>query len=101
MQLASDLGLALALASAPARLADDHLKDAGERDPLQPGDLRRDGAGLADGGAEGDGLTIGQLQNQPVDRRADGCQVTELAAPQLPRNAAKPRDRLQDEVADG
>src|SRR6266566_3597190 len=38
-QLVGDLVLALTLAGAPSRLADDDLEDAGERDSLQPGNL--------------------------------------------------------------
>ena len=93
-QLVSDLGLALAVAGAPAGIADDDLEHGGERDPLEPGDLRRDGRGVADGGGEGGGLAVGQLQRQPVNGRADGRQVAELAAPDLRRDACGFRRRI-------
>ena len=101
MQLVGDLRLALALEGAPAGFADDDLEHGGERDPLQPGDLWRDGGGVADGAGQDSRLAAGQLQQQPADGRADGGQVAELAAPELRRDAGDPGDGLKDEVADG
>src|SRR5450755_2203715 len=72
IELVSDLRLTLAVTGALAGFADDDLEYAGQRDPLQPGDLQRDGGGVADGTGEGGGLAVGQLQRQPVDGRADG-----------------------------
>src|ERR1700722_6531023 len=99
-QLVSDLGLALAVAGAPAGIDDDDLEHRGERDPPEPGDLRRDGGGIADGGGQGHGLAVGQLQHQPVNRRADRRQVAELATPDLRWDAADSGDGFEDEAAD-
>jgi hypothetical protein len=57
-QLVGDLVLALALTGAASGLGDDDLEHAGERDPPQLGDLRRDCLGLRDGGGEGIGLAV-------------------------------------------
>src|SRR6185312_15635994 len=100
MQIFGDLRLALAGASTPSSLADDDLEDAGECDALQPGDLRSDLAGFTDRGGEGGSLAVDHLQRQPVDGRANGGQVAELAAPLVGWDAANPGDRLEDEFAD-
>src|SRR5437879_4386170 len=57
-QLVGDLVLALTLAGAPSRLADDDLEDAGERDSLQPGDLGCDCGRIADRVGDGVGLAV-------------------------------------------
>ena len=101
IQLVGDLRLALARAGTPPGLADDDLEHPGQRYRLQPGDLRRDGGGVADDLSEGGGLAVGQLQHQPVDGRADGRQVAEFATPEVRRDAADPGDGPEHEVADG
>src|SRR6476646_615759 len=100
MQIFGDLRLALAGASTPSSLADDDLKDAGECDSLQPGDLRSDLAGFTDRSSEGGGLAVDHLQRQPVDGRAYGGQVAELTARLVQWDAANPGERLEDEFAD-
>src|SRR5580704_11221007 len=101
IQLVGDLRLALALAGSLPGLADDDLEHAGQRGSLQPGDLQRDGGGVADSGGQGSGQAVGQLQLQPVDGRANGRQVAEFAPPELRRDVADIGDGGEDEVADG
>jgi hypothetical protein len=83
VQLVGDLRLALTRAGALTGIADDDLEDTGKRNALQLGDLGRDGGAVADGGSEGGGLTIDQLQGQSVDRRTDSRQIAEFAVPEL------------------
>lgn len=47
------------------------------------------------------GLTVGQLQREPVDCRADGGQVAEFTAPNIGRDGADRCDGFEYEVADG
>src|ERR1700730_15669529 len=101
IQLVRDLRLALALAGSLPGLADDDLEHAGQRGSLQPGDLPRDGGGVANGGGQGSSQAVDQFQRQPVDGRANGRQVAEFAPPQLRRDVADTGDGGEDEVADG
>ncbi len=81
-QFVSDLGLALAVAGALAGIADDEVEHGGERDALEPGDLWRDGGGIADGGGEGSGLPVDStISSTPVSRR---CRFLTICRSKLP-----------------
>ena len=94
-------GLALAVSAALARMADDdleHCRRARSPGAGRPPARRPWSRWIAAG--EGSSLAVGQLQHQPVNRRADGRQVTELATPDIRRDAADSGDGFEDEAAD-
>ena len=66
---------------------------------MHPGDFGRNSGGVADDSGERAGLAVDQLQDQPVDRRTDRRDVTELAAPELRWNVAYPCNHPEDELA--